>query len=327
MKRTVFLILTVTLALNLNAQKPTATFFSENGQKFWIVMDGKRMNPEAQYRVENIPMENDWAKVKIIFEDASIPPIEKTIQCVDADGNKSSVTWAIKQNGKGKWQVKPSSWKAVSPSETDSQSAALQQQQSEQQPATNTSKTTTQTTTVNTTQQPENTNVTVNSGESNISMNVSVTDPNTNTNPNMGINVVIPGTGTVQNQSSQTTTTITTVTTTNEQPVQQPSQQPAQIDKPNPLPGYNGRVGCNNNPMTPERFSDAKKSITSKSFEDSKLTIAKQIMNANCLLVSQVKEIMGLFTYEDTKLTFAKEAYSHTYNIDDYYQLNDAFTL
>ncbi len=79
--------------------------------------------------------------------------------------------------------------------------------------------------------------------------------------------------------------------------------------------------------MSKDRFDEAKKSIASKSFEDSKLTVAKQVMKANCLLVSQVKEIMGLFDFEETKLNFAKEAYAHTYNVDDYYQLNDAFTF
>ncbi len=202
MKKTVSFILTALLALTVCAQKPLATFFSEDGYKFWVIMDGKRMNPEPQYRVENIVMDNDWAKVKIIFEDASIPPIEKTIQGVDADGNKSSVTWAISQNSKGKWQVKPSSWKKLDPTTSNSETATTQQQQTVDQPETNTQQTT-QTTTIHTTSQPDNANGSVNGIDNGFSMNVSVNDPNTNTNPNMGINVIVPGTGTVQNQSSQ----------------------------------------------------------------------------------------------------------------------------
>jgi hypothetical protein len=72
MKRLFVLIIAAFTALNANAQKPLATFFSEDGLKFWVIIDGKRMNPEPQYRVENIVMDNDWAKVKIIFEDANL---------------------------------------------------------------------------------------------------------------------------------------------------------------------------------------------------------------------------------------------------------------
>jgi hypothetical protein len=69
----------------------------------------------------------------------------------------------------------------------------------------------------------------------------------------------------------------------------------------------------------------AKASISSRTFEDSKLTIAKQVAGANCLLCSQVREIMTLFTFESTKLEFAKFAYSHTLDPGNYFKLNDAF--
>jgi hypothetical protein len=92
------------------------------------------------------------------------------------------------------------------------------------------------------------------------------------------------------------------------------------------LPGYNGPYGCPW-PMTPGDFSDAKVSISSKSFEDSKLTIAKQIIQTNCLLCNQVKEIMLLFSFESTRLEFAKYAYAYTLDLRNYYKLNDAFTF
>ena len=98
----------------------------------------------------------------------------------------------------------------------------------------------------------------------------------------------------------------------------QPPQQNVYV-----LPGYNGPVGCPY-PLSPVEFSKVKESVKTKSFEDSKLTIAKQVLNSNCLLTSQVKELMMLFSYEDTRLDFAKEAYGHTFDIGNYYQLNDA---
>jgi len=92
------------------------------------------------------------------------------------------------------------------------------------------------------------------------------------------------------------------------------------------LPGYNGPYGCPR-PMAPADFEQAKASIRSKNFEDSKLTIAKQIIQTNCLLSSQVKEIMLLFSFEDTRLDFAKYAYAYTLDLRNYYKLNDAFTF
>ncbi len=48
-------------------------------------------------------------------------------------------------------------------------------------------------------------------------------------------------------------------------------------------------------------------------------------MNSNCLLCSQVKQIMNLLDFENNKLELAKWAYGHTYDIGNYYMLNDAF--
>ena len=79
--------------------------------------------------------------------------------------------------------------------------------------------------------------------------------------------------------------------------------------------------------MSQNDFADFKSSVSSKSFEDSKLTIAKQALNNNCLLTSQVKEVMLLFTYEQSRLDFAKYAYSHTYDLGNYFKINDAFTF
>ncbi len=78
--------------------------------------------------------------------------------------------------------------------------------------------------------------------------------------------------------------------------------------------------------MSNTEFADVKKSIEAKSFEDTKMTLAKQMASDRCFTVDQVKGILALFSYEDTKLEFAKFAYERTYDIDNYYKVNDAFT-
>lgn len=120
--------------------------------------------------------------------------------------------------------------------------------------------------------------------------------------------------------TTHTTTTTTLITTDPDVVVAYPDDLPA----PDPLPGYNGPVGCQNI-MEGEAFSDAKSSISSKSFSSSKMTLAKQITRANCLLSSQVREVMDLFDYETDRLNYAKFAYDFTYDQGNFYKVNDAF--
>ncbi|MBX9851037.1 MAG: DUF4476 domain-containing protein [Cytophagaceae bacterium] len=80
-------------------------------------------------------------------------------------------------------------------------------------------------------------------------------------------------------------------------------------------------------PMSDTDFKSVKESIASKSFEESKLTIAQEVIKNKCLNTDQIKEIMGLFTFEETKLEFAKSAYDYAYDKQNYYKLNDAFTF
>jgi len=92
------------------------------------------------------------------------------------------------------------------------------------------------------------------------------------------------------------------------------------------MPGYNGSIGCPH-PITDLDFNRVKETIASKSLEDSKLTIAKQVTSSNCLFASEVREIMKLFLFETTRLEYAKYAYRYTYDIGNYYLLNDSFTF
>ncbi|MFM9056789.1 MAG: DUF4476 domain-containing protein, partial [Bacteroidota bacterium] len=155
---------------------------------------------------------------------------------------------------------------------------------------------------------------------------------------NMGINVDgmggnlnlnVSGVDAELQESSSTTTvthtqTITTSTTGT-------SAAPAPVAPPPPapivyLPGYNGPVGCPV-PMSPGDFNDLEASIASKTFEDTKLTIARQVLRDRCLFVSQVRSIMRQFTFEQNRLDFAKYAYDYTYDIGNYFKVNDQFTF
>ena len=154
-----------------------------------------------------------------------------------------------------------------------------------------------------------------------------VTNPNTLTvQPNDQVVVTPPPVNTTLPPDQQVTTTHTTTTTTivtNDPNMVDPNPDDP-LELPDPLPGYNGPVGCTNM-ITPEAFAEAKGSIKSKSFSSSKMTLAKQITRANCMLSSQVREVMDLFDYETDRLNYAKFAYDFTYDQGNFYKVNDAF--
>ncbi len=92
------------------------------------------------------------------------------------------------------------------------------------------------------------------------------------------------------------------------------------------VPGYNGPYGCPM-PMNGNDFNTAKESIRSKTFESTKLEIAKQVTDANCFTAQQIKELVQVFEFEASKLEFAKYAFPHCYDKNNYYKVNDAFTF
>ncbi len=105
-----------------------------------------------------------------------------------------------------------------------------------------------------------------------------------------------------------------------------PNPNPNTQPQPNPLPGYNGPIGCPY-PISDAAFNDIKRTIQSSDFESSKLAIAKQVISSNCLLSKDVKEIMELFSFESSRLEFAKYAYGFTYDLGNYYIVNQAFSF
>jgi hypothetical protein len=114
----------------------------------------------------------------------------------------------------------------------------------------------------------------------------------------------------------ETTTVVTTTTTTTNTPPPPP---------PVAIPGYTGPIGCSW-PITVQEMDQVKASIRSKTFEDSKMTLAKQALKGKCILTDDVVAVMNLFTYESSKLDFAKWAWDITYDRGNYFKINDAFT-
>ena len=76
---------------------------------------------------------------------------------------------------------------------------------------------------------------------------------------------------------------------------------------------------------TSSEYNSMKSDVNKKSFDDDKMTVAKQILKHNCFNVNQVKGFMELFTFSERKLTFAQAAYEKCTNQKDYYKLAEVF--
>ena len=79
--------------------------------------------------------------------------------------------------------------------------------------------------------------------------------------------------------------------------------------------------------MNPRDFEEAKALLSKETFDDTRLTAAKQIVANNPMTVNQIAQICRLFTYENNKLELAKFAYSYCIEKNKYYMLNEVFTF
>ncbi len=329
MKNTFTILLSFLVSVQLYAQT-SAVVFSEAGEKFTVFLNGEKKNATPQPNVKIQGLTSEFYQARIDFEDASLKDF--------AEGNfavqpGAEVTYIVKKNKKGEYvlrfygQSEGTSTSTTTNSNTEVKSFAevddtqesddVQINQTisiQEQPATKT--TVTQTTTTTTKAQPTQ------PAGGNVSMGINVDGVN------MGISINASELGGSMNmdiQETQHTTVTTTTTTTSSQaePAPKPAARPAA--KPAVAPAPAKPAGRCASSMAPASFSKAKDTISSNSFEDSKMTVAKQVTKANCLTASQIVEIMGLFSFEDSKLEYAKYAYDFCFNQGDYYEVNAAF--
>lgn len=270
-------------AINTFAQQPIGalTIFSEDGDKFFLILNGEKQNNIAQtnLRVEDLPQ--PYYTAKIIFEDKTLPEInKKNIMVTDADGIFADVTYKIKHDKEGNpkmssipYSTIPIRQGYVAPSNVYVTHYGT--------PIQATTYTQTTTTTVGTPSANANINI------GGINMNVNINDP-------------------FDNEIIETTTTTTTSNNTS-------TNTPKQ-------------VGCNNTyAISIGNFASALATIKKQSFEDVKLSTAKQIASSNCLSTNQIVEICNTFNFEESKLDFAKFAYNHCTDINNYFKVNNVF--
>ncbi len=319
MKRLLLLSLVLLAFVGKISAQSDVSFFCQDGLKFYVIVNGIKQNdtPQTNVKVSGLTASN--YKAKIIFDNATIPAIEKTLFTKDADGKFSSLSYNIRKDKNQNYVLRLNSMDEVASTPPPSGQYTTQLWV-EERPATVTTNQTTTTVTTN-----------ANSNTNGGGVSINATDPVTGEGVSINMNVNAGNMGMNGGAAVTTTTTTTTTHTTSS------SSTGVQHDDGNVvvhnnqpehyiMQGYNGKIGCPW-PMSASDFQSAKSSIASKSFDDTKLTIAKQVISANCLFCSQVKEVMMLFSFEATRLDFAKFAYTYVYDQGNYFKLNDAFTF
>lgn len=267
------------------------TIFSEDGDKFTLILNGEIINdtPQTNLRVEDL--NQPYYNLKIKFNDTSLSDISKnSVELTDVDGVFSDVTYKIKRdkNNKSKMKMNYFSSIPVRPNFVPASNVHVIHygQPLIAQPVASISQTTTTTTT-----QAGGASVGVGINVEGINMGISIND---------GM-----GNGTV----TQTTTTTT-------------HSGGAAVHYDEPVRGCGGQ-SC----ITSGNFNAALTTIKKQSFEDTRLKTAKQVVAGNCMNVDQIMQIANTFNFEENKLDFAKYAYGYCIEPKNYFKLNGIFNF
>lgn len=282
----------------LKAQTANLVIFSDDGSRFFVVVNGLRVNDQAQTNVRVTGLNADYVNCKIVFENELLPDIEKkTLMLVRGE----EVTYVVKKNKKSEIVCNYYSQVPLDQAPVNS---------SNQQ-------------TVVYSNVPYNDGVVIRTGNGTVSSTTTTTTTTTGNNGvvnanvgvgGVGMNVTVyDGTGTINGSTTTTTTTTYSSTSTT-----------------GGTTTFNDNTNVNNNciyGMSSTDLNAAKSSLSNASFDDTKKSTFKQIVSSKCIITSQVKELLGEFSFEDTKLEMAKYAYSYVADPSNYYTINDIFTF
>ena len=333
--KTILLFSVLVIFSALNAQS-NLSIFNNNGQSFYVVLNGIRQNSKPETNVQVSQIKNGSYAVKVIFADGKTPDIDKNFMI---DAPYDITARIIFKKGKGKLQLmgqEPTHGvlqEAVVYRPTDaanySDAVVVNTQTTPVQTSTTIQTPPVQNTTAiqtppNTTIQTLNTNTTTTTTTTgtvpeenvNLNMNLSVGGVNVNLNANAS------GTGLGTGATITETTTSSSMTTTtqtnnqvnaniqlngNSQVVQnQQNQQNAQhqqvIAQVQQAP-LSSRVNCT---KTMNRLEAFKAELQDQSFEEDRLEALQLAMKSTCLTTAQAEQLIDLFTFDENRLEVAK---------------------
>lgn len=291
------LFLTIQIGLVLAQPVSDLVVYTSEPDPFYLVLNGIKQNDEPMTNVRVTDLNQPVYDARVIFASGTVQ-IDKKIYLAET-GMEYVYKVKEKKNGELTLRIQSATAFNLAPPPPANQQVIVYHTTPNPVPVTQQTVTTTTTT------------VTQSTGVNNGGVNMSVGVPGFN----MNVNVNDPVVG-VQQERMTIHESITT------------TDMGSPVFTPAPdhfvMPGYGGAIGCPW-PMDENQFADVQRSVSSKDFDNSKLTVAKQITGANCLTADQVSRVMREFDFESNKLEYAKFAYNRTYDLGNYYKLNDGF--
>ena len=314
MNKKLLLCLLVALSPLLSFAQGALTVFSEDGDPFYLVLNGVKQNPTPQTNVRVDGLTSQFYSAKILFADNTKPEITKNVPVTDpGTSNFAEVTYKIKRTKDGELKLRYFGATPVPP--VYNPPADMYYIHFGQSAPVSGGTVSTTTTTTTTTAAPSGASINMNAAGVNMSVNVNDPVNGGGAGMNMNINVNDGGIGATTTTSRTTTTTHTTSSSSSYSDGGYTTAAP---------PANNG--GCSY-PMSASDFAGAKTTISKASFDDTKLSTAKTIIAHNCLSTAQVMAICNMFSFEENKLKFAKDAYSRTTDRNNYYKIAEIFTF
>ncbi|MEP7265255.1 MAG: DUF4476 domain-containing protein, partial [Bacteroidota bacterium] len=79
--------------------------------------------------------------------------------------------------------------------------------------------------------------------------------------------------------------------------------------------------------MNTQEFNDLKNIISRKTFDSSRLAIAKEAIRSQSMNSRQISEILDLLSFDSSRLEFAKYAYRYVADPSSFYLTYDRFSF
>ena len=280
------------------------TVFSQNGDKFFLFLDGVKQNEEARsdIRVQEIP--GLYYNAKIVFKNASLPPIVKNnLYISDGEDVLMDAAYRLRRDKTGKPKLNFYSMKTVQPNFIPAPGLFVYNFGNPDVIAGYS--------------QPEVPKKAVASNVKGSISNIKITNvddkPKASVKPPTAKTVKKP----IVDKPSVEIKAAAPVKSIPPKTIYNKEAESVKIED---------NKKCNGWPMGKADLAAALKAVEAAGKDEDKLITAKELITSNCLLVSQVKEFCVLFKTEKTKLAFAKFAYKFTSDKKNYTELQKLFS-
>ncbi|MGI8893926.1 MAG: hypothetical protein ACR2GN_10790 [Bacteroidia bacterium] len=103
MKSFFLLIFASITLLTANSQSSNVILFTEDGEKFTVILNGARQNDTPETQVTVTGLNTNSYKLKVIFEDPANGAMDKNLWFNEG----TETAFNIKKNKKGEWVLRP----------------------------------------------------------------------------------------------------------------------------------------------------------------------------------------------------------------------------